>query len=315
MHFIGSGGAVAILIMLFMAVTSTGSGILIAVSSLFTYDVYKVYINTNANGHDILLWSRVITVVFGLVMGTLSVILNAIGLSLNWVYQFMGILIGGAVFPITCLLLWDRCTSTAAVTGAVTGKILAIVGWLIAAAIYDDDNRITVESTGATEVMLTGNCIGIFSSAIICVVLSYLWPNDPPKYDFKETKAIELIDDRLPETDETDESLAKAKAWITKVGSAFSILTVVVWPVLTIPAGVFSHDYFDFWVVLSIIWATCASLVIILLPLYESWSDLKGVFYGILNYDGKGGKVEECVEGEQVNPVHLELESIPNPVP
>ena len=31
--------------MLFMAVTSSGSAELIAVSSLFTYDVYRTYIN------------------------------------------------------------------------------------------------------------------------------------------------------------------------------------------------------------------------------------------------------------------------------
>ena len=36
--------------MLFMAVTSAGSAELVAVSSLFTYDLYKTYINKNANG-------------------------------------------------------------------------------------------------------------------------------------------------------------------------------------------------------------------------------------------------------------------------
>jgi hypothetical protein len=37
----GTGGGVGILIMLFMAVTSTGSAELIAVCSLFTYDIYS----------------------------------------------------------------------------------------------------------------------------------------------------------------------------------------------------------------------------------------------------------------------------------
>ena len=38
------------LIMLFMAVTSTGSAEQIAVSSLYAYDVYREYINPKATG-------------------------------------------------------------------------------------------------------------------------------------------------------------------------------------------------------------------------------------------------------------------------
>jgi urea-proton symporter len=39
---LGKSGAVAVLIVLFLAVTSASSAELIAVSSLLTYDVYKV---------------------------------------------------------------------------------------------------------------------------------------------------------------------------------------------------------------------------------------------------------------------------------
>ena len=40
-HFFGKGGAMMITIMLFMAITSTGSAEQIAVSSLIAYDIYK----------------------------------------------------------------------------------------------------------------------------------------------------------------------------------------------------------------------------------------------------------------------------------
>lgn len=52
-HIMGTGGAVLVLLMLFMAVTSTGSAEQIAVSSLFAYDVYKEYINKDATGKDV----------------------------------------------------------------------------------------------------------------------------------------------------------------------------------------------------------------------------------------------------------------------
>lgn len=52
-HIMGKGGAALILIMLFMAVTSTGSAEQIAVSSLYAYDVYATYINKKATGKQV----------------------------------------------------------------------------------------------------------------------------------------------------------------------------------------------------------------------------------------------------------------------
>ena len=50
LFLLGRGGAILMVIMLFMAVTSSGSAELVAVSSLFTYDIYRTYINPNATG-------------------------------------------------------------------------------------------------------------------------------------------------------------------------------------------------------------------------------------------------------------------------
>merc|ERR1712093_377320 len=44
-HILGPGGAFILLLQLFMAITSTGSAEIIAVSSILTYDIYYEYIN------------------------------------------------------------------------------------------------------------------------------------------------------------------------------------------------------------------------------------------------------------------------------
>ena len=49
----GDVGAIMVLTMLFMAVTSAGSAELIAVSSLITYDIYRTYKNPNATGRQL----------------------------------------------------------------------------------------------------------------------------------------------------------------------------------------------------------------------------------------------------------------------
>ena len=69
----GDAGAVLILIMLFMAIVSTGSAESVAVSSLVAYDIYREYINPNATGKQILFVSRLVIVVFNVVMGLLVV--------------------------------------------------------------------------------------------------------------------------------------------------------------------------------------------------------------------------------------------------
>jgi len=75
-HLMGTAGAALILIMLFMAIVSTGSAESIAVSSLVAYDIYREYINPDATGKQILWVSRVTIVVFGIFMGLLAVSLD-----------------------------------------------------------------------------------------------------------------------------------------------------------------------------------------------------------------------------------------------
>lgn len=72
-HLMGTPGAAAVLVMLFMAIVSTGSAESIAVSSLVAYDIYREYINPEATGKQILWVSRVVIVCFGIFMGLFAV--------------------------------------------------------------------------------------------------------------------------------------------------------------------------------------------------------------------------------------------------
>jgi len=80
-YLLGQTGSALILIMLFMAIVSTGSAESIAVSSLVAYDIYREYINPEATGKQILFVSRVVIVAYGLFMGAFSIALNEMGTS------------------------------------------------------------------------------------------------------------------------------------------------------------------------------------------------------------------------------------------
>ncbi|EMS63712.1 putative urea active transporter 1 [Triticum urartu] len=133
----GKPGSVLLLTMLFMAVTSAGSAELVAVSSLFTYDIYRTYVNPGASGKQILLVSRAVILAFGCSMGVLAVVLNLVGVSLGWMYLAMGVLVGSAVIPIALLLLWSKANAFGAMLGTISGCVLGVIVWLTVAKSWD----------------------------------------------------------------------------------------------------------------------------------------------------------------------------------
>jgi Na+/proline symporter len=282
-ELLGDAGAILILIMLFMAIVSTGSAESIAVSSLVAYDIYREYINPEATGDQILFVSRVVIVAFGLIMGALSILLFEIGLSLGWVYLFMGIVIGSAVVPLWNMMTWKKASGTGAIIAAWGGFILAVSSWLIAAKIQSDE--VTVDSLGTNEVMLSGNLVAILSSGAIHAFWSIFI--DPQDYDFSELDAkITLVEEDmrgLTEDEQDPDLLRRAERWITRRGYVLTIVLIFVWPLLSVPAGVFTKSYFAFWVLVAIAWGFGAALIITVLPLVESADDINMVLGGLVN--------------------------------
>merc|ERR1712224_758298 len=300
-HLFGSSGSAMMAIMLFMAITSTGSAEGIAVSSLVAYDIYRTYINPQATGKKILMVSKVVIVVFGGGMGALSVILHAIGLNLGWVYLFMGICIGSAVIPLWNLLMWDKANAAGAVAAAWLGMILAVITWMVAASAQS--GSISIDTLGKNEPMLAGNVVAICSSGIIHALFSLAKPQN---YDWKSMKEdIKMLEDDqrgLAKEDFKDEFLNEAAAWVKKWGWGFTIIMVVIWPILTIPAGVFTKEYFSFWVFVSLMWGFTASFTIITLPIYESSDNILGVLFAIFGkeYKKKSGQKPDEPAGQPI---------------
>ena len=68
-----------------------------------------------------------------------------------------------------------------------------------------------------------------------------------------------------------------------------TLILIFIWPILSIPAGVFSKNYFAFWVLVAIAWGFGAAIVITVLPLTESQEDIFRVTNGMWSVmTGKG---------------------------
>ena len=269
----GEIGAVLVLTMLFMAVTSAGSAELIAVSSLVTYDVYRTYKNPDASGKKLLKVSRATIVGFGLGMGGLAVILLSMGLSLGFVYLAMGVLIGSAVIPIALTITWKWTDKYAATFGAIAGLFVALGTWVgVAASLPEFGGEVSLASLGNNYSMLFGNIAGILTGGAIAVIGSLI---KRTKFDWNEMREkIKLVDISQAEVSklaQDEATLAKAFKFSLRGGGIMTLVLVVAWPLPLFFAGyVFDVAFYSFWVGISVVWVSVATFFIVGLPIIEA---------------------------------------------
>jgi len=283
----GELGAIMVLTMLFMAVTSAGSAELIAVSSLITYDIYRTYKNPNASGKTLVKVSRATIVGFGLGMGGLAVVLLGMGLSLGFVYLAMGIIIGAAVIPIALTILWKKTNRVAATLGAVIGLLIAVSTWVMtAASLPDFGGEISLASLGHNHSMLFGNVAGILSGGAIAIIGSLVANKTFDWNDLKQKITLVEVQADTIQAEEDEETLKKAFKFSLTGGGIMTLVLIIAWPMpLIISDYVFDIGSYTVWVGISVIWVSVAAFFIIFLPIIEARKGIAKIFTG-------GSKVE-----------------------
>ncbi|KAJ7468088.1 solute symporter family transporter [Mycena latifolia] len=288
---LGKGGAVALLIVLFMAVTSCASAELIAVSSILTFDIYKTYMRPAATPQQLIFVSHIMICVFGLTMAIFACIWNAIGIDLGWLFLVMGLLIGGAVFPVAFAITWKGQTSAGAISGAMGGLGAGLVAWLLTARVHYGE--ITVATTGLEYPTLAGNLAAILTGLILTVAVSWLNPAD---FDWEVTRAINASQggsmashDEISTDDEKkmhattvhvdavdEEEPSKLRRAFRLAWIASALLTFIMDFLIPIPMFlshyIFSQRFFTAWVVISFIWVFCSAAISTVLPIVEALS-------------------------------------------
>lgn len=307
---LGKSGAAALLIVLFLAVTSATSAELIAVSSILTYDVYVRYINPKATEQQILRMSHAGVVIFALVMGIAGVIFYYIGVSMGWLYTFMGVILGSAVCPIALCITWKKASKVGCISGSLIGFSAGIIAWLVTTSTLNQ-KVINVTTSGGNYEMLAGNLASIGVGAIISTAASLIWPDD---YDFALTRAINNrgaavgsrnINDELEEPEYekkvqdvsvlsvTNEAQIDPELDPVSLNKAFKfaarasvVLTLVLMIIIPLPLffaqTVYSVTGFSVWVIVGIIWAFLSAFTVVIYPLWESRAALRLISRGVI---------------------------------
>ncbi|GJN93637.1 hypothetical protein Rhopal_006694-T1 [Rhodotorula paludigena] len=326
------GGAALLLVLLFLAVTSAasaGMSQLCAVSTVFSYDIFVPYFRPHATERQVLFVDRCAIVAWGLFSGVLGVAFYYAGISMGWLYEFMGVIIGAGVIPVATAIMWHKANKWAAMTGAIGGTSSGIIGWLVCASALNG-GVLSIETTFQDYPMLTGNILSFCVSGLITVLGSLIWPEN---YDWIETRALHAYNEATEETvapavnetpsatastsevaAEKEKVQAPADALPADIGEGvevdspehirktFKIATVLatfgfVALLILIPLPLVGTSYistlsgFTAYVVITMIWIWWGAFVCVILPLWEYRHSLAEIF-GHMWADIRGKRVE-----------------------
>lgn len=65
-------------------------------------------------------------------------------------------------------------------------------------------------------------------------------------------------------------ALTKALKWTWMTGGVLTLVMIIAWPLLALPAGVFNKPYFTMWIIIALIWGITAAFFCIFTPIFES---------------------------------------------
>ncbi|KAM0439566.1 hypothetical protein ACHAPT_000657 [Fusarium lateritium] len=308
---LGKGGAVATLLMVFLAVTSSFNSELVATSSIFTYDIYRTYFRPNASGKSLIWMSHACMVVYALIICCISVGLWYNGISMGYLYLLMGVLISSAVLPATLTLIWRGQNRWAATLSPILGAICAISAWLGTAG--KTCGKLDVTCTGSNDPMLAGNLTALLSPVIFIPIFCLIFGID--KYDWQSMMDIRKADDHdvikesgLDEEAQRQVVVAQQASFeeeqrklerAFKIASTMTIILtlsfLVIWPMPMYGSRyVFSKPFFTGWVTVGIIWIFLSLFAVGIYPLWESRATIARVCTSLV----KGRRPNTIVQGE-----------------
>ncbi|KDQ64696.1 hypothetical protein JAAARDRAFT_167243 [Jaapia argillacea MUCL 33604] len=287
----GKGGAAAILVMIFMAVTSCMSSEILATTALMTYDVYRSYVNPKATGKQLMRFSQWVIVGFSLITGCVAIGLIHAGFTTSYIITAIGIVVDSAVVPMSCTILWKRQSKPAVILAPIMGTICGLGSWL--GYTYHAYGALTITTTSQNLPLVIGNMVSFTSPMVFTPFLTLFYPQN---YDWELFKKIEVADDsevdanltrhikqheRDPTVDvvevegadsqkQDDKMLIRGRNIATAAAIFMTLAFCVLWPIpMYASQYVFSKPFFRGWIAFTFIWALWAAIVVTLLPLWE----------------------------------------------
>lgn len=234
--------------------------------------------------------SHAACIVYAICMAAFSTGLYYAGISMGWLYLFMGVLISAAVLPASLTLLWSGQNWQAAAFSPILGLAVSLTAWLVTAKTHCGE--LSVECTGSNYPMLAGNVAALLSPLVFVPVFTFAFGQQ--RYDWKSMAEIRLGDDsdiaKSAQIDleltpganrleveasaaahEAEQRKLKRSAIIARSATVImTLVLLVLWPMpLFGTSYIFSKKFFTGWVVVGILWLFCSLGMVGIFPLFQ----------------------------------------------
>lgn len=170
------------------AIVASLAGKANSISTIFTLDIYKKYINQEANEKK-LVWTGRLTVFISMVIAVIFTWKDLLGIGgeggFTFIQKYTGFISPGVFAMFILGFFWKRTTGAAAMTGLITGFVLAIFFNSYAVPLFGTDNIMYtayLNKNGAYEIPFLINMGWSFVlTIIIMVIVSMAGPKVNPK--------------------------------------------------------------------------------------------------------------------------------------
>jgi SSS family solute:Na+ symporter len=170
------------------AIVASLAGKANSISTIFTLDIYKKYINQNADEKK-LVWTGRLTVFISMIIAVVFTWKDLLGISgeggFTFIQKYTGFISPGVFAMFMLGFFWKRTTGAAAMTGLITGFLLAIFFNSYAIQIFGTNNIMYtayLNKNGVYEIPFLINMGWSFVlTVIIMVIISMAGPKVNPK--------------------------------------------------------------------------------------------------------------------------------------
>ncbi|TKA72534.1 hypothetical protein B0A55_06429 [Friedmanniomyces simplex] len=316
---LGTGATTGLLVLIFMAITSTVSSSMIAVSSIISLDFYRTYFNPHASDRKTLQVSHIGVLCHGVFMAGFAIMLEYAGATNNWSTYFRPIVSCPAIVPMMLTILWSRQTRLAAILSPILDLVSGLATWLSLSWYWS--GAININTTQDQVPGLYGAIVSFFSPALYSVVISLTI--SPARFDWREFLRMELIEEKSPISSQAP-SIRASRTAISK-GEGFSVVngdnekqapyqvtvpashvparlrkyatvffvcnvsvTIILWPMPLYRDWIFTKSFFSGWVAMAIVREFIALGAVVVYPVYDGRHAIAKAVRGILAERRKG---------------------------
>ncbi|CAD6899910.1 unnamed protein product [Tilletia controversa] len=282
---LGKGGSVAVLLLMFMSVTSSISAQLVAVSTIGAYDIYKPYFNKTATPDQVLKVNHAGVIAFGIFMAAFGSLLHGVGADLNLIYNMTGIFTGACLMPLVFTFFDNRLNVFAPTIGIWLSFAAGVGVWLgTAHQLFGIVNLVTVANVSPC---LYGCATSIGVGLVICIFCSLVRPQHFDWADVPRLVSSVGEDGKDSHVADTQQGYEKKELdnalFFSATGGLVVFLTLfIILPFSLYRNYIFPETFFSGWTIVSVIWAFLAFGGVIVLPLWEGAPLIKHIFKTVL---------------------------------